>query len=540
MNTHADGARTRVQDTPSGRLAGRRAGGVDRFLNIPYAEPPTGAGRFRSPRPERPWAGVREAGLAGAAPPQTVAGIVNWIYPAPERTDEDCLGINVWTPEGAGANGGGRRRPVLLWLYGGAFVTGSNGLPLADGARLAAEGDIVVVAPNYRLGMLGFAAHPALRDPLTGAQANWGLQDQARALEWVHANIEAFGGDPDRITVMGQSAGAVSACLLAQHPDTAPRFARLVLASVPHIAPPDVATAEDLAVYVEDLAAHFGTTVPGLRHLSARDLTQGEAAFFAGYEVRTRTGHGRRWPALDGSVVAAWPGARALADKPMLIGNTRTESSFTLDLYDPLQDGQLTPPLPDGKAALHAAVDRLLRQRFAGGAPRIDAAQLLAAFDPQGRAARSPGEVLIALQSDAAYRYPTWRIAQAAAAAGNGSVYYYEFAQPLAAPARGTPHNADVPFWFGTHGHPFYRPKLGAGAQVERLSLAMRTMLINFVRAGEPSGAGLPAWPALPPAPGLAAPRIMRFGANADGECASVGEMPDVERFEALAPLQTF
>ncbi|MGR9580666.1 hypothetical protein ACU80S_19480, partial [Pandoraea sputorum] len=131
--------------------------------------------------------------------------------------------------------------------------------------------------------------------------------------------------------------------------------------------------------------------------------------------------------------------------------------SFSLDLYDPLQGGQITPPLPADAAELHLAVARLLAARGFGSNTSVDVAKLLLAF---GRySTGEPGETLVALQSDAAYRHPTWRLAHSAVAAGNRSVYYYDFGQPLAKPARGTPHNPEVPFWFGTYDHAVYRPK---------------------------------------------------------------------------------
>jgi para-nitrobenzyl esterase len=515
-----------VADTSCGRVAGEQTDGVMRFLGIPYAQPPVGPLRFASPRPVRPRTGLRAAVAPAAAPPQTIGGIVSWIYPQPQVVDEDCLTVNVWTPATSG------KRPVMLWLYGGAFQAGYNGLPLSDATRLAHDGDMVVVAPNYRVGLLGFAGHPALRDPVTGAEANWGLQDQACALEWIHANIAAFGGDPDRITVMGQSAGAISAILLAQHRETAVRFRQLVLCSVPYIAPPDVAVPEDLAVYVADLAQHFDTSVEGLRNVPVQRLVAEEPAFFSRYSVRTPTGRFRRWPTLDGLTVDAWPGTCSLGGMPVLIGNTRTESSFSLDLYDVLQDRQLTVPLPHDADTLRHAVGRMVASRYIDPTRQPDAHELLQRFDLHARAASAPGELFLDLHSDAAYRHPTWRVAQRAVSEGNRAVYYYDFGQPLAPPARGTPHNADVPFWFGTHDAPFYLPKFGAAAHVARLSLVMRQLLTSFVHAGRPHSEHAPAWPALLDS---GTPQVMRLGH--DGHIASVGDMPDFARLRELDPL---
>ncbi|WP_087687452.1 carboxylesterase/lipase family protein [Pandoraea sp. PE-S2R-1] len=523
-----------LAECASGRLAGRQTDGVMRFLGVPYAAPPVGPLRFASPRPAVPWTGVRDAGAHGAAPLQTVAGIVSWIYPQLPWVGEDCLNVNIWAPVRTGD--AGERLPVVLWLYGGAFGAGANSLPLSDGAVLAREGNLIVVAPNYRVGVLGFAGHPDWHDASTGAQANWGLQDQAFALEWVHANIAAFGGDPDRITVMGQSAGAISAILLAQHPASTARFHQLALFSVPYIAPPDVAEPEDLAACVEDLAAHFATSVAGLRDIPAMSLTAGTQAFFSDYRCKTRTGRFRRWPTRDATSAPAWPGTRSLGAKPMLIGNTRTESSFSLDLYDTLQARSLTAPLPTDVPGVRAAVERLLDLRFADPACRPEAQALIAHFAELDDTVRGPGDQWLALHSDAAYRHPTWRVAQRATIKGS-AVYYYDFGMPLAAPARGTPHNADLPFWFGSYDTDFYRAKFGAGVWHARLSETMRALLARFVHTGCPAGGETTDWPAMS-AHGV--PDVMRLGHVADmndGAVASVGTMPDFARLKAFDPL---
>src|SRR5205823_3077353 len=160
-----------------------------------------------APRP-----GVRDATAPGPSSLQTLAGRTAWIYEDDGGPAEDCLSLNVWTPGLSGA------RPVLVWFHGGSFQAGHAALPCFDGRRLARDGDAVVVTCNYRLGALGWLAHPDLRDPDTGHWANWGLQDQAAALRWVRENIARFGGDPGNVTLFGESAGAMSIAHLARHP----------------------------------------------------------------------------------------------------------------------------------------------------------------------------------------------------------------------------------------------------------------------------------------------------------------------------------
>ncbi len=481
-------------DIVAGRLSGVRIKGLSYFLGIPFAEPPIGRLRFASPVTVRPWKGSRDAVIRGAAPPQVVAGVGSWIYPQPPSMSEDCLYLDIVTPSTEGT------RPVLLWLFGGAFSTGSSSMPVFDGTKLAEDGDLVVVVPNYRLGILGFAGHQALQDQATGAQANWGVQDQMLALEWVHKNITAFGGDPCRITVAGQSSGAISAILLAQHQATAQLVSQLALFSVPYVAPPDVAVLEDLSVYVSDLAGHFKTTVEGLRDISASDLTYGESAFFSNYKVKTATGRFRRWPTLDNLFVESWPGSCSLGGKPILTGNTATESSFLLKLYDVLEQRLLTPPLPIRHSEMRKRLERLLAARNLDG--RVVCPQsvddVLSSFDAlelSGADHERMEEAFISLNSDLSYRHPTWRIALKAACEGNSNVYMYNFDLPLTPPAWGSPHNSDLPFWFGTHDLPFYSGKLGVGQFRDQVSETMRQSLVRFVRTGRPGAGEVPLWP---------------------------------------------
>lgn len=200
---------------PQGQVLGTRSAGVCRFGAIPYAAPPTGPLRFRPPEPAV-WQGVLDATGTGCVPPQLPSRLRRAVGDFVAPQSEDCLHLTVWTPAPDQ-----RRRPVLVWLHGGAWQSGAGALDWYDGARLAARGDIVVVAPNYRLGALGWIAAP-------GETANVGLLDQEAAIDWVVAHIEAFGGDPQNVTVMGQSAGAMSIpCLLMR----TPRFQRGILQS---------------------------------------------------------------------------------------------------------------------------------------------------------------------------------------------------------------------------------------------------------------------------------------------------------------------
>lgn len=212
----ASGPRPEVRAV-AGALRGSREAGVAVFRGIPYAEPPVGALRFAAPRPAEGWSGVREAVSYGPPPPQ--AGVFGMDALAQDTAGDDWLTVNVWSPE----PGPGAGLPVMVWIHGGAFVIGMSGLPEYDGGRLARDGGVVVVTFNYRVGIEGFAQ-------IEGAPANRGL-DQVAALEWVRDNIRAFGGDPDRVTVFGQSAGAGSVAALLATDHAAGLFRRAVAQS---------------------------------------------------------------------------------------------------------------------------------------------------------------------------------------------------------------------------------------------------------------------------------------------------------------------
>ncbi|HKY13805.1 MAG TPA: carboxylesterase family protein, partial [Microthrixaceae bacterium] len=204
--TEAGVPRTRSVDTPSGRLRGSSAGGIASFLGIRYGEAPVGARRFRPPVPAEPWSGERDALEFGASAVQPKSALA--IFPGPR--DEDCLFLNVWAPDtGEPTLAAGDRRPVMVWFHGGGFTSGSSSIAWYDGARLADRG-VIVVTVNYRLGPLGFCHLEAIGGREWQGAANLGLADQALALQWVRGHAASFGGDPDNVTIFGESAGAMS------------------------------------------------------------------------------------------------------------------------------------------------------------------------------------------------------------------------------------------------------------------------------------------------------------------------------------------
>lgn len=491
---------------PAGRLAGTTTEGVRRFLGIPYAAAPIGPLRLASPRPRPGWSGIRPAHAFASAPPQILAGSQTWLNDPITEQGEDCLALNVWAAEGASD------APVLVWFHGGATRNGHGGMAAIDGAFLAREHGLVVVTVNYRLGPLGGLGHPALTDPETGHAANWGLQDKIAALVWVRDAIAAFGGDPANVTIAGQSSGATDTLLIAQNPDFRRLFARVIAQSPPLFQPPMLSDLDGAATYTEAFADFLGTDVAGLRAIDGATLVMREQAFLRSYPL----GRPRTAPTRDDRLVRDWPVAGTLANVPLLIGFTRDEAAFWYDLA--LPDGSMLSTLkpPADAESLDAEVARLLARHY----PYADApspSAVVAAY----RAAlpdADPAALFLAIYTDVVFRAPILDCASRHAALGHPA-YLYEFAWPLAPPARGTPHAAEVPFVFGTTAHPHYADKIGHPADAAAVSEATAAHWASFVRSGRP-GRDWPAWGEA----SAASRRLAVFGA---GQGAMVVRHPD-------------
>ncbi|WP_405949126.1 carboxylesterase family protein [Streptomyces prunicolor] len=316
-----------IAPTTHGVLRGTRTddGTAALFAGVPFAVPPVGPLRLRPPQPPTPWEGVREATEYPAGPAQRGAdGPGGW------ETSEDCLYLNVWTPELAG------RRPVLVWIYGGGFELGTASPPTTDGAALSRLTGAVVVAPNYRVGALGWL-HPAGPDANEWRDsANLGLQDQTAALHWIHANIASFGGDPDSITVAGHSAGAFSIGALLTHSAARGTFHKAILhsGSIGRLYPPDLS-----AAITEDLMTQVGAkTMTELQSAPLPRIIEAQHTVIdQDFGARNLPG-GRAWGLVhDGTVIEKDPAkaiaAGAATHIPLLIGANRDEFRTFQYLY---------------------------------------------------------------------------------------------------------------------------------------------------------------------------------------------------------------
>lgn len=456
-------------ETSSGRLEGVHAQGVDAFLGVPFAAAPVGAARFGPPEPAPPWSGVRSAAQYASAPAQQPAPFALTgpdIYAGLGPTDEDCLYLNVWSPAGSG-----QRRPVLVWIPGGAFVRGGGSQTVYDGALLAREHDVVVVTLNYRLGVFGFLASEQ------AGTGNLGLRDQVAALRWVAENIAAFGGDPDDVTVFGESAGAVSIACLLSTPDARGLFARAIAQSG---AGRRLATADMAAEWTDQVLHAAGArSTSALRETDAAALlavqAQVGAALFAKYGLS-----GGFQPWVDGELLVDQPvdlaACGGTTPVPLLTGWNRNE----LALWRAVD-----PSLPSLTWAQLAA-----RAGVVWGPLGSACVALLRAERPGA----TPVQVWEALATDVEFALPTLAFALGHARTAPVHLYRFDWGGPVH--PDGACHFMEVPFVFGTLDAAGMSACVGRSAATERLSAVVRAAWTSFARTGTPQ---LPdrTWPAV-------------------------------------------
>jgi para-nitrobenzyl esterase len=447
-----------------GAVRGRVVDGVSAFLGIPYAAAPTGALRFRAPAPAEKWDGVRDAVEFGptALKPPYVPPFDELLYD-PVIPGENCLNLNVWTPD-PGASG----LPVMVWIHGGAFRNGSSAVPWYDGAAFARDG-VVLVSLNYRLGAEGFGLLP-------DAPANLGLRDQLAALAWVKDNIATFGGDPDRVTIFGESAGAMSVTTLVSLPAARGLFSRAIAQSG---AGHSVARPEDARKVTAELGNKLGVepTARALAQIEPEALVAAQQAVSVDL---TRSPDPARWgqsivsagmafvPVVDGDLVAQRPidalTAGAAADVEMMIGTTTEEYRFFL--------------APIG--VTEAATEELVRGFLAGRGWDPAILETYAANRPGA----SAGDVLAAVITDSFFRVPAMRLAEAQIKAGPAT-YVYEFAWRTPVGRLGACHALEIPFVFDTlattEGHSMTGPN-----PPQPLADRMHAAWVSFARDGDP------------------------------------------------------
>lgn len=444
-----------------GLVSGSQEDGIDVWRGIPYAAAPVGPLRWRAPQPVVPWPGVKRVDAFAPACAQAAA----WV-PGPKR--EDCLYLNVWAPHDA------RKLPVMVWIHGGGFYGGTASQPLYDGARLARHG-VVVVTLNYRLGMFGFFAHPELTDESPDkASGNQGILDQIAALHWVRANISALGGDPDRVTIFGESAGAESVALLVASPLAKGLFQRAIAQSGNDAMPLD---AGENPQYERRQAEASGSAyaeslgTPRLADLRALDT---ETLLAKPWSPRTLVdGH-----LLREDLSTIYRGRRH-NDVPLLVGWNAEEGK------------DLAPELL-GTSGFTAASRVALLGRLLGHVP---SSALLAAY-PGATDAQAQTSIERLTTDWWGWRMWYWAGLQARYGTAPAYVYYYAHRPaPPAAPCGygcGIGHGVEIQYVFDNLDKD---PRAWTGADRE-LATRMAATWAAFARDGKPGGPGLPRWPA--------------------------------------------
>jgi para-nitrobenzyl esterase len=441
------------------------------FRGIPFAAPPVGDLRWRPPQPVKPWKGVRKAVEFG---PRCVQGKVfgDIVSRGPEMS-EDCLTLTVWTPPRAKAKG----LPVYVWFYGGGFAAGSSDEPRYDGESFAKHG-IVVVNANYRLGIFGFFAHPELtKESPHKASGNYGLLDQVAALEWVHRNIAAFGGDPNKVTIGGESAGSLSVSALMASPLSRHLFQQAIgesgafFGQINGRGQLSLAEAEKQGA---DFAASLGgKNLAGLRAMSSADLLREASKKNSGFGF---------WPIVDGYFLPTdVPSIFAQGKQsqvPLLAGWNADEIRMAV---------LMAKEKPNAKTFAEQ-----LRRQFG---PRADAALKVYGASTDEEAFRSAGD----LASDQFIVFGTWKWIDVQAASGN-AVYRYEFDRrvPIPEAAKGTglksfgsPHAAELEYVFTT----LDSKKADWQPEDYQVAKTMNAYWANFIKTRDPNGPGLAKWP---------------------------------------------
>lgn len=454
--------------THDGLVQGTAEDGVVAYKGIPFAAPPVGDLRWHAPEPPAPWKGVKATDKFAPACMQVPAVLpVFGINPVP--LSEDCLYLNVWTP----AKSPKDKLAVMVWIYGGGFTSGTTRYPLYDGVNLAKKG-VVVVSVAYRVGVMGFFADPELTAEQHGHSGNYGLMDQITGLEWVKHNISAFGGDPGRVTIFGESAGGIAVSMLAASPLAKGLFEGVISESGGNFAPArkGAAGGENMLTLAD--AEKAGAAL--LKHIDVKSIA--DARHLPAEVIMKDQGPdlGAPWPDFDGYVLLGDQydlyKAGRYNDTPVLIGTNADEGAL------------FTP------SATASGFEGMVRAGYGEYAGKI-LAVYPAGSDSQALHSQRD------LFRDTAFAWPTWTWARLQSQTGKGKVFVYYFSHRPHYPDApefkdwGAAHGAEIAYVFGN----FVETMPAAGTD-KAVSEQVSSYWVNFAKTGDPNGAGLPAWPA--------------------------------------------
>ncbi len=457
---------TTIAKTSLGELRGTTENNVAIFRGVPYAAPPIAERRFGLPEKPEPWTGQRDATANAPIPPQARSRLAAAMGDFEAVQDEDCLTLTITTPAVDK-----RKRPVLVWLHGGAFWTGAGSLDWYSGVPLSAHGDVVVVGVNHRLGALGFMALAGISPP------NLGIHDQIAALEWVKKEIEAFGGDPDNITVMGQSAGGFSILAMLSDPSVRKLFRRVIIQSAPFGR--DIRSLAMAQSIGEAIQAELGiATVDDWRAANVSDIVQAQLAV-----AKTLAGFCQTTPPF-----------MPVADHTLIGDNlvgTAAVGALDCDVMVGYTNDEMGAFFAQDTSIINASDEQVLSvfARFFGASAK----QALDEYR-QRVGGDSPRQVLGRLMSDASFAMGAQKFAQQLNELGRPA-WTYRFDWQAPGNQFGACHCLELPFMFDTiDTWPSPMTEGGDPAEMATLAAQMRDAWISFARHGDPNHSELPTW----------------------------------------------
>ncbi|NKY89565.1 carboxylesterase/lipase family protein [Nocardia veterana] len=475
---------TIIASTTHGKLEGESRNGVNIFRGIPYAAPPVGEFRWRAPQPVQPWDGVRSAltfGPVSHQHPLPPSEIHKGILDVPGRHSEDCLYLNVWTPGLDDA-----KRPVLFWIHSGGLEYGSGSQPLYDGTALAANRDVVVVTINYRLGALGYLRLKDLTGGMIPSTGNEGRMDEIAALTWVRDNIAGFGGDPDNVTIFGQSAGSIEVAALLAITPAQGLFRRAALHSTATHSSQTIDNANRMSELFVDILGVDPRDADALRAVSPARLVQASTDLLTRMKQEDpNSGRMHFNPVVDGDFLPMRPydAVRngAADDISIMVGTTLDETRLALGSEPPLQ--------LDYASALAAC------RVFLGD----EAERMMAAYTDlrtQRGLPASPTDVMFAIETDRVLRYPSIKLSEALSERDRpGYQFIFTYESPAMDGRLGAAHALELGFLFGTYTDQKAKVFNGDGPAADLLAERMQAAWTAFAATGDPSCASIGHWP---------------------------------------------
>ncbi|MDI9916600.1 carboxylesterase/lipase family protein [Rhodococcus sp. IEGM 1379] len=469
-----------VVETLLGPVRGSTDGSVSSWKGIRYAAAPVGPLRFRAPVPPEPWTEVYDATEFGPCELQSRVAVI----PLGDNVamDEDCLSLNVWAPAGITA-----KKPVMVWIHGGAYFRGASSQPVYDGTSLASNGDVVVVTINYRIGVFGFVDFSSLNSDEHTFDSNVALRDMIAALRWVQGNIASFGGDPDRVTLFGESAGGGAVTTLMTVPSARGLFHRAIAQSSPATSVYGSERGDKVAQTFLDILCGGEADLGLLRTIAAEDLVGPSDELFARIPQET-PGTLAFAPIVDGDLLPDYP-VRAFRRGnahpiPLLIGTNKDESSLFRMMKSPLMP-------------IDTEVIRAMFAEIADEHPDVELpehSQIESAYSGLSQVNAGLG-----LTRDFGFRLPTLWIAEAHSHVAPTWLYRFDYAPTMLKVLKiGATHGTELPYVFGniTHSVKDITYKLGGLAAARHVSDRMQARWLAFAKANDAGWLGSdPSWP---------------------------------------------